>query len=230
MGMQQNLPLLKIEDVTKLYHRGQETITAIGHISLTVQRGELVAIVGPSGSGKTTLTQVIGGLITPDQGRVLVDGKVLKKQSDKELSAYRNQKIGFVFQNFNLIPYYTAVENVAVPLIIAGKRSEERHKLATRYLEIVGLGNKIHRRVNELSGGERQRVAIARALVNRPEILITDEPTGSLDSVRGQEIMSILEKLNAEQEMTILMVTHDLMLAKRAERIIHIQDGQLVKR
>lgn len=225
----ENTALIQVDDVSKTYRRGHETIPAVKNVSLTIHKGELLAIVGPSGSGKTTLTHIIGGLITPDEGSVSIAGRALKKRSDKELSDYRNQKVGFVFQNFNLIPHYTAAENVAIPLIVAKIGATERRRLTKQYLRLVGLEKRINQRANELSGGERQRVSIARALVNKPQILITDEPTGSLDSVRGDEVMRILETLSHKQGITVLMVTHDEVLARRADRIIHIRDGRISK-
>lgn len=224
---QPNTALITVTDVSKKYRRGHEVITALGNVSLSIQKGELLAIVGPSGSGKTTLTHIIGGLITPDTGSVAIEGKPLKKRSDKALSHYRNAKVGFVFQSFSLIPYYTAAENVMIPLIIAGMPGRKRRALAERYLKMVGLERRANQRANELSGGERQRVSIARALVNNPQIIIADEPTGSLDSTRGNEIMAILETLSHTKGITVLMVTHDETLAKRADRVIAIKDGHI---
>jgi putative ABC transport system ATP-binding protein len=228
MTLKENV-LLQVDAVSKKYHRGHEVITALHEVSLTIRKGELLAIVGPSGSGKTTLTHIIGGLATPDSGTVTVAGHTLEKRSDKALSLYRNVEIGFIFQNFSLLSYYTALENVTIPLVVAKMAPSERRKLASQYLKLVGLGKRMHQRANELSGGERQRVSIARALVNKPSIIIADEPTGSLDSVRGNEIMVILEALSHRKGITVLMVTHDEALAARADRIIHIRDGQIVK-
>lgn len=219
--------LIQVEAVSKTYKRGHETITALHSATLAINRGELLAIVGPSGAGKTTLTHIIGGLITPDTGNVTIDGKPLSTQSDKALSAYRNRTVGFIFQNFSLLPHYTALENVAMPLAVAGVPFRERASIAKRYLTLVGLEKQANQRANELSGGERQRVSIARALVNEPSIIIADEPTGSLDSRRGQEIMTILETLSHQRNLAVLMVTHDPSLAARADRIIHISDGEI---
>jgi putative ABC transport system ATP-binding protein len=229
MVMQEKTVLIQVEGVSKTYRRGHEAIAAVEQISLDIYKGELLAIVGPSGSGKTTLTHIIGGLITPDEGSVAIAGRTLKKRSDKDLSEYRNSKVGFVFQNFNLISHYTAIENVAIPLIVAKVAASERRRLTKQYLKLVGLEKRMNQRASELSGGERQRVSIARALVNKPQILITDEPTGSLDSVRGNEVMRILETLSHKQGITVLMVTHDEALAERADRIIHIRDGHIIK-
>jgi len=225
----EKVPILRVENIVKTYHRGRETITALDGISLDVFKGELLAIVGPSGSGKTTLSHVIGGLITPTSGSVKFRDLPATKPSDKQLSQYRNKNIGFVFQNFSLIPYYTALENVAMPLVVAKVSKQERHRKAETLLREIGLQHRVHQRADKLSGGERQRIAIARALVNNPQIIIADEPTGSLDSVRGNEIMKILETLSHKHGVTILMVTHDLALAERADRRITIRDGKIVE-
>jgi putative ABC transport system ATP-binding protein len=224
-----NEPLIQVVNVAKKFHRGHETIVALDDVSLEVHKGELLAIVGPSGSGKTTLTHVIGGLSSPDSGSVSVAGRVLKKQSDKALSRYRNRDVGFIFQSFSLISSYSALENVMIPLVVANIPSKKRRELAEKYLKLVGLEKRIHQHAGELSGGERQRVAIARALVNHPKIIIADEPTGSLDSVRGNEIMTILETLSHKHGISVIMVTHDSALATRADRQIHIRDGRVEK-
>jgi len=221
--------LLQVEDVSKKYRQGHEEITALHKVSLALHKGELLAIVGPSGSGKTTLSHIIGGLITPQTGSITFRGMPLKKQSDKQLSQYRNKKIGFVFQNYSLIPYYSALENVVMPLVVAGVPRSRRRQRAEVLLRAVGLEKRMHQRADTLSGGERQRVSIARALAHGPEIIIADEPTGSLDSVRGGEVMTILEKLCHSQGIAVLMVTHDLSLAQRADRVVHIRDGRIEK-
>jgi len=221
--------LIRVENVSRKFQRGHETIVALEKVSLTVYKGELLAIVGPSGSGKTTLTHIIGGLSTPDTGTVTVDGGVLKKRSDKALSFYRNAEVGFIFQNFGLVPSYTVLENVMIPLVVANIPAKERRSKAKKYLALVGLEKRMNQRADELSGGERQRVSIARALVNEPKIIIADEPTGSLDSARGEEIMKLLENLSHQQGISVLMVTHDMSLAARADRIIHIRDGHIEK-
>lgn len=229
MSVKANDILMRVSNVSKKYRRGHESVDALHNISLDIYKGELLAIVGPSGSGKTTLTHIVGGLITPDTGTIEVRGNALKKRKDKLLSAYRNTEVGFVFQNFSLIPYYTVLENVTIPLVIAKMAPHKRREIAKEYLKLVGLEKRMHHRANELSGGERQRVAIARALVNHPQIIIADEPTGSLDSARGNEIMTMLETLSRTRGITVLMVTHDTALAARADRSIHIQDGHIVK-
>lgn len=219
--------LIRLEGVSKTYRRGSEEIAALRDASLDVRRGELLAVVGPSGAGKTTLTQIIGGLVTPDAGTVTVDGKRLSRRSDRALSRYRGSTVGFIFQNFSLLPYYTALENVCVPLVIAGVPGRRRRQLARRYLEMVGLEKRMGQRADKLSGGERQRVSIARALVHKPKIIIADEPTGSLDTARGLEIMQILTQLSHEQHITVVVVTHDPTLAARADRVVRIRDGRL---
>jgi putative ABC transport system ATP-binding protein len=225
----QDVSFMKISNVSKTYSRGREKISALDDVSLTIKKGELLAIVGPSGSGKTTLVSIIGGLTTPDRGSISLEGKVIKKNSDRRLSEYRNVEVGFVFQNFSLIPYYSALENVIIPLIVAKVSRRKRRERAKQYLKLLGLESRVHQRADELSGGERQRVSIARALINHPQIIIADEPTGSLDSAKGNEIMNILEMLSHKQHVTVLMVTHDESLASRADRIVRIHDGRIVE-
>lgn len=220
--------VIRVRNVSKKYGSGSSATHALTGVSLDIYRGELLAIIGPSGSGKTTLSYIIGGLITPDSGSVTIEGSELKKRSDRALARYRNKKVGFVFQNFSLIPYYSVIENIIMPLIVEGVGSVERTQRAKRLLQAVGLEKRMHKRADTLSGGEKQRVSIARALVNRPEIIIADEPTGSLDSHRGQEIMAILQKLAHTENVAVLMVTHDLDLAKQADRHVQLHDGKLV--
>jgi putative ABC transport system ATP-binding protein len=222
--------LIEVDDVSKTYRRGSETITALHNVSLSIRTGELLAIVGPSGSGKTTLTHVIGGLASPSSGTVKIAGRKLNTRSDKALSLYRNTQVGFIFQNFSLLPHYTAIENVTIPLVVANMSPKKRRDLALQYLKLVGLEKRTNQRANELSGGERQRVSIARALVSHPQIIIADEPTGSLDSKRGNDIMKILELLSHTYGVTVLLVTHDEALAARADRLIHIRDGNIERK
>lgn len=221
--------LIEARSISKRYKRGHEVITALSDISLKVYAGELLAIVGPSGSGKSTLAHVLGGLTSPSTGEVLVDSLSLNKKSDKQVSNYRNSDVGFVFQNFGLIPYYSALENVMMPLLLARVARKERCERALKFLKLVGLEKRADQHVDRLSGGERQRVAIARALVHSPRIIIADEPTGSLDSKRGNEIMSLLEAVSRKHGVTVLLVTHDAALAARADRIIHLRDGKLAR-
>ena len=227
--MTQGRPLLRVQNVSKKYGRGREATLALNGVSLDIYAGELLAITGPSGSGKTTLSHIIGGLTTPDTGSIELEGSALRRRSDKALASYRNKKIGFVFQNFGLIPHYSACENIAMPLVIEGIPHTERLARAEHLLKAVGLEKKKDARAETLSGGEKQRVSIARALINKPQVIIADEPTGSLDSRRGVEIMAILERTVREQGVTVLMVTHDLHLAARADREVRLLDGQIVK-
>lgn len=218
-----------LEGVTKTYKLGGETIHALDKVSLKIETGEFVAIVGPSGSGKTTLANIIGGLDTPESGTITVDDQEITKSSNNDnfLSGYRNKKVGFIFQTFNLQPNYTAAENVAVPLIFARITLKERNKRAELVLKAVGLGDRAKHRPSELSGGQRQRVSIARALVNTPSIIIADEPTGNLDSKKSQEIIDLLKGLQRDNKITLIIITHDPGIAKQADRVINIQDGEV---
>lgn len=220
---------ISLRAVSKSYKVGREPLHAVRDASFDVAKGELVAIVGPSGSGKTTLTHMVGGLLKPDTGRITVGGTELTRLSDRKLSKFRNEHIGFIFQNFSLLPGYSALENVCVPLIVAGLSPGERKRRAMHYLALVGLAQQTRQKAEELSGGQRQRVAIARALAMHPSMVIADEPTGSLDSARGHEIMNVLTHLAHEQHMSVIMVTHDLQLAAQADRQIHILDGHVTE-
>ena len=220
--------VLVASDIAKSYKTGDERVEAVKNVSLSLQAGEFVAIVGPSGSGKTTLAHILGGLTRPDSGELRVHNMAFSKYTDKELSNYRNKKIGFVFQNFNLLPYYNVLENISVPLVLAKVSPRVRTEKAKKYLALMGLEHKQHARATELSGGERQRIAIARALVNEPAIIIADEPTGSLDSKRAQEIVSILKTLAHKNNVAVVMVTHDMTFAAQADRILRIFDGTLL--
>lgn len=219
--------LIELRAVSKHYKTGREVNHVLKDINLKIDGGEFVAIVGPSGSGKTTLSQVIGGLTKPDAGEVLINGQKLNRRSDAALSLYRNRSIGFVLQQFGLLPDYTALENVALPMVLAKISAFQRRQQALEQLRLVGLAGKANQPIQHLSGGERQRVAIARALVMKPAILIADEPTGSLDSQRGEEIDALLHHLNKTRGVTVLLVTHNLELARRAGRQLTIQNGQI---
>lgn len=221
--------IIAVQNVTKKYGRGSDATVAVNGISLEVHKGEMLAIVGPSGSGKTTLTHILGGLIRPTVGEVLCNGQPLKTSSDKLMSQYRNEEIGFVFQSFGLIPYLTALENVSMSLVVRGIAKQERDQRAEKLLKAVGLAARMHHKSKALSGGERQRVAIARALASHPKVIIADEPTGSLDSARGAEIMKLLLSLCKDYNLGVVLVTHDLALAKLADRVIHIRDGKIEK-
>jgi putative ABC transport system ATP-binding protein len=216
--------VISIEGVTKLYQMGEETIHALRGVSLSIHRNEYLAIMGPSGSGKSTLMNMLGCLDTPTSGKYEFNGQDVASMVDDELAEIRNREIGFVFQTFNLLARSDALKNVELPLIYAGIPPAERRKRAIDTLESVGLGARIHHKPNELSGGQRQRVAIARALVNRPSIILADEPTGNLDSKTGVEIMALFEDLY-ERGNTLIVVTHEESIARHARRIIRLHDG-----
>src|ERR1700722_15458582 len=216
--------VIAIENVTKLYVMGDETIHALRGVSLEIRRNEYLAIMGPSGSGKSTLMNMLGCLDTPTSGKYEFNGQDVAAMVDDELADIRNREIGFVFQTFNLLARSDALKNVELPLIYAGVPPQERRERARDTLESVGLGNRVHHRPNELSGGQRQRVAIARALVNRPSIILADEPTGNLDSKTGVEIMALFEELY-ERGNTLIVVTHEESIARHARRIVRLHDG-----
>jgi putative ABC transport system ATP-binding protein len=214
------------EGLTKTYQMGAEQVYALRGIDVEIQRGEYVAIMGPSGSGKSTLMNLIGCLDSPSSGQYWLAGRLVSALDDDELAYIRNKEIGFVFQTFNLLPRATSLHNVELPLIYNGTPAEERVERAKEALRMVELGDRMMHKPNELSGGQRQRVAVARALVNKPSILLADEPTGNLDSKTGAEIMALFERLH-EQNNTIILVTHELDIAAHAHRIIHIRDGRI---
>jgi len=219
--------MILIEDLMKDYWLGDETVHALAGVSLEIPDGEFVAIIGPSGSGKSTILHLIGGLDTPTTGRISVDGRDLSRASDRELARYRNSKIGFVFQTFNLHPTYSALENVSIPLLFSRMPRSDRKKRAVAALEAVGMIHRMKHRPNQLSGGERQRVAIARALVTNPRIIVADEPTGNLDSVNGSNIMELLRNMNRQKGITLIIATHDHEIAGRAQRVITMKDGRV---
>jgi len=221
--------MIELRNVWRLYRMGDETINALAGIDLEISQGEFISIVGPSGSGKSTLLNIIGGLDSPTTGTVVVDGQNLSKASDRELSLYRNKKVGFVFQTFNLQPTYTALENVALPLVFAKVPLRKRNEIARDTLETVELAERLGHTPGQLSGGERQRVAIARALVNDPRILLADEPTGNLDSRTSELIVELLQRLSKERGITMLLVTHEMMIAEHANRVIHMLDGRIAR-
>jgi putative ABC transport system ATP-binding protein len=216
-----------MEGITKTYRLGEVTIPVLNDINLSIEEGEFVAIMGASGSGKSTLMNIIGCLDRPTSGQYVFEGKDLTSFSDNELAYVRNQRIGFVFQQFNLLPRATALNNVMVPLIYANVPKARRRERATEALVRVGLGDRLHSRPNQLSGGQQQRVAIARALVNHPALVLADEPTGALDTKTSQDVMNLLVELN-EQGITIVIVTHEADIAAQTERIIQLQDGHII--
>ena len=219
--------MIELKKVTKLYELGGEKIYALDTVSLKVDHGDFLAIMGPSGSGKSTLANIIGGLDTPDSGEVLVDDENITTMNDRQLSAYRNRKIGFIFQSFNLQPTLTAVENVSIPLLFARVSPAQRKKRSIQCLKAVGLDNRLNHKPGQLSGGQRQRVCIARALVNQPQIIIADEPTGNLDSKKGGEIVALLKTLNREQKITLIVITHDKSVSDQAREVLTMKDGRL---
>lgn len=221
-------PIIKISNLMKTYRLGGETVHALNNVSMEIKKGEFLAIIGPSGSGKSTLMNMIGCLDRPDSGTYLLDGKDIGKMNDNQLATIRNLKIGFIFQNFNLLTKLTALENVELPLLYGGLSTKARRELALKSLEKVGLGERASHLPTQLSGGQQQRVAIARALVGNPSILLADEPTGALDTKTSKEILQIMQELN-ELGHTIVLITHDLAIAKQAKRMVSIQDGMLVE-
>ena len=218
------MSLIHLQQISRRYKMGGETVHALRDVSLDIQRGEYVAIMGPSGSGKSTLMNLIGCLDTPTTGVYELNGNRVSEMGDNQLAEIRNREIGFVFQTFNLLARSNALHNVELPLIYAGVPAEERRRNALEALANVGLADRIHHKPNELSGGQRQRVAVARALVNKPSILLADEPTGNLDSKTGAEIMALIDELSRKGN-TIIVVTHEEDIARQARRIIRIRDG-----
>lgn len=220
--------VIELKDIVKSYQMGDTVVYALNHVTVNFEKGKFTSIVGPSGSGKSTMMNILGCLDRPTSGEYILEGKNIANYTDDELAHTRNQKIGFVFQSFNLLNRLTAVENVALPLIYAGVSLEERTRRAEKALTDVGLGSRMYHKPNEMSGGQRQRVAIARALINNPAIIMADEPTGNLDTKSTLEIIDIFEKLNHEGK-TVIMVTHEPELAAMTQRILVMRDGKLTE-
>ena len=218
--------MIKLEHIFKIYQLGENKVYALNDVSLHVAEHEFLSIIGPSGSGKSTLMNMLGCLDVPTSGKYILDGEDVSKKNDDELAYIRNNKIGFVFQGFNLIQKLTAIENVELPLIYLNVPARERKERAKKALESVGLGERIHHTPTELSGGQQQRVAIARALITNPPIILADEPTGNLDSKAGKEVMQIFKELHKKGN-TIILITHDSDVAKQASRMVRIQDGKI---
>jgi len=219
--------MIKLVNISKLYQTGSITLAALDRVNLEIKDGEMVAIIGPSGSGKSTLMNMIGCLDIPTEGQYFLDEKEISRLSEDDLSEIRNKKVGFVFQSFNLLPRLNAFENVELPLIYRGMNASERRQRAEGALNLVGLADRINHKPAELSGGQQQRVAIARALAGEPSIILADEPTGALDSRSGVEVMEIIKELN-QRGKTVIIITHDNMIANQARRIIRLQDGRIV--
>lgn len=220
--------MITIEGMTKVYKMGDIEVHALRGVDVTINKGEFVAIMGPSGSGKSTLMNMIGCLDTPTEGRYALDGIEVASLNDNQLSSVRARKLGFVFQQYMLLPRQTALANVEMPMVYRGIPAIDRKQRASFALEIVGMGNRMDHRPNELSGGQQQRVAIARALAGSPAVMLADEPTGALDSKTSEEIMHMLTKLNREQQLTIIIVTHEADVAAYADRILTIRDGVII--
>jgi putative ABC transport system ATP-binding protein len=220
--------MIQAEELTKVYQMGDNEVRALNGTSFTINKGEMLAIMGPSGSGKSTLMSIIGCLDVPTGGSYMLDGVAVENMDESELAEIRGRKIGFVFQQFNLLARTSALENVMLPLTYAGISGKERNNRALKALERVSLGDRTHHAPNELSGGQQQRVAIARALVNEPAILLADEPTGALDSKTGVEIMELFQNLHKDSGQTVILVTHDSYVARHTDRIIKLSDGRIV--
>ncbi|WP_442955779.1 ABC transporter ATP-binding protein [Paenibacillus sp. y28] len=220
--------IIELKDITRTYKRGSEDLQVLKGISLTIEKGEFVAIIGPSGSGKSTLMNTIGLLDVPSSGSYLLDGVATEKMSDNNLADFRNQKIGFIFQQFNLLPKLTALENVELPMIYKGIPKKERRERALDMLDYLGMKSRAHHKPSELSGGQQQRVAISRALAISPSLILADEPTGALDSKTGIEVLELIIELNNKGN-TIVLITHDQHIADHAKRVVTIRDGEIVR-
>jgi putative ABC transport system ATP-binding protein len=220
--------IIRTRELTKIYHLGKTEIRALDRVNLRIMEGEFLGVFGPSGSGKSTLLNMIGALDRPTSGEVFLSGEKIENLSDPELSRIRRERVGFIFQTFNLLPSLTAIENVAVPLLPVERDRSKLYGRSRELLAQVGLSKRIHHKPAELSGGERQRVAIARALLNNPSIILADEPTGNLDSKTGEEIISLMRELNKEQKKTFVIVSHNPAISRMVDRIIYLKDGRIM--
>lgn len=223
------MTIVELQSVEKTYWLEKVEVKALRNVNLKIEKSERLAIIGPSGSGKSTMLHLIGCLDRPTKGKIFIDGTDTSKLNNGELAKLRREKIGFVFQFFHLLPTLTALENVELPMTFAGISKTKKEERARKLLELVGLKERMHHKPAELSGGERQRVAIARALANNPQLILADEPTGNLDSSSGGEIIKLLEELNEKEKVTLIIITHDPMIAANAERIIYLKDGEIVR-
>lgn len=221
--------MIEVSNISKSYWTGDIEVKALRDVSIKIEGGEYVSIMGPSGSGKSTLMNLLGCLDTPTSGSYYLDGQEVSTLDDDGLARIRNQKVGFVFQTFNLLPRLTALANVELPMVYSGISRTERRIKAMSALEMVGLADRVHHKPNELSGGQTQRVAVARALVNNPSIILADEPTGNLDRETGKDIINLFQRLNSEEKITLLVVTHDMEVGRSAKRLIQLVDGMIVK-
>ncbi|MGN0436169.1 MAG: ABC transporter ATP-binding protein [Wujia sp.] len=220
------MEIIKTDNLTKVYGKGDTAVTAVDHISFSVNKGEFVSIVGASGSGKTTLLHLLGGVDTPDEGTVMLDGEDIYKLDDNKRSVMRRRKIGFIFQQYNLIPVLTAEENIKMPLLLDGRMVNQKE--LDELMDRLGLSERRNHLPNQLSGGQQQRVAIGRALINKPSIVIADEPTGNLDKKNSEEVISLLKMIVEREKQTLILVTHEHDIAAMADRIIHLEDGRII--
>jgi putative ABC transport system ATP-binding protein len=221
--------IVKLENISKQFKMGHAIIKALDDIDLEIKRGEFISVIGTSGSGKSTLLNIIGGLLKPTTGKIIIDNVDISTYSDYKMANYRKNMVGFVFQSFNLIPTLSAIENVEYPMIFSGVSGKERLERSKEVLKKLGLEDRLKHNPTELSGGEQQRVSIARAIVNEPEIILADEPTGNLDSKTGKEIMKVLRKINKEMNRTLVVVTHDIYISYYSDRRVYLSDGKIKK-
>jgi putative ABC transport system ATP-binding protein len=221
------MPLLEVQNLTKIYGQGQTAVTALDNVSLTVEKGEFVAVIGPSGSGKSTLLHMIGGVDRPTSGKVFIDGTDIYSLDESRLAIFRRRQIGLIYQFFNLIPVLNVEENITLPLLLDGREEDREH--LRQLLTTLGLEDRLHHLPNQLSGGEQQRVSIGRALINHPALVLADEPTGNLDSKNSREIVSLLKLFNRQYKQTLIIITHDERIAIQADRVISIEDGRIAR-